>query len=104
MHHPVITPRQNGAEPDRAHPRSEEHTSELQSLTNLVCRLLLEKKNVSDNVSIGRCNTAGGDATSGTNGCGGCARGGRGPTGPTARHRAESARRVTAPSERGHGR
>src|SRR5438093_6952126 len=27
------------------HARSEEHTSELQSLTNLVCRLLLEKKN-----------------------------------------------------------
>src|SRR5438093_3958811 len=27
----------------RSH-RSEEHTSELQSLTNLVCRLLLEKK------------------------------------------------------------
>src|SRR5438046_3594506 len=27
--------------------RSEEHTSELQSLTNLVCRLLLEKKNIS---------------------------------------------------------
>src|SRR6204780_5430729 len=26
-------------------PRSEEHTSELQSPTNLVCRLLLEKKN-----------------------------------------------------------
>src|SRR5438093_10223470 len=26
------------------HNRSEEHTSELQSLTNLVCRLLLEKK------------------------------------------------------------
>src|SRR5262249_22654051 len=26
-------------------PRSEEHTSELQSLTNLVCRLLLRKKN-----------------------------------------------------------
>ena len=25
--------------------RSEEHTSELQSLVNLVCRLLLEKKN-----------------------------------------------------------
>src|SRR5262249_59994406 len=25
--------------------RSEEHTSELQSLTNIVCRLLLEKKN-----------------------------------------------------------
>src|SRR5438093_7482838 len=30
------------AEPDKV--RSEEHTSELQSLTNLVCRLLLEKK------------------------------------------------------------
>src|SRR5258706_9195502 len=29
--------------PDSSH-RSEEHTSELQSLTNLVCRLLLEKK------------------------------------------------------------
>src|SRR5438093_11610917 len=28
-------------------PRSEEHTSELQSLTNLVCRLLLEKKKAS---------------------------------------------------------
>mgnify|MGYP002526920763 CR=1 FL=1 len=26
--------------------RSEEHTSELQSLVNLVCRLLLEKKNI----------------------------------------------------------
>src|SRR5256885_8624103 len=26
------------------HPRSEEHTSELQSPCNLVCRLLLEKK------------------------------------------------------------
>src|SRR5258706_5742472 len=30
--------------------RSEEHTSELQSLTNIVCRLLLEKKK-HDNVS-----------------------------------------------------
>src|SRR5437899_8893577 len=28
-----------------ARPRSEEHTSELQSLRHLVCRLLLEKKN-----------------------------------------------------------
>src|SRR5438093_5703919 len=28
--------------------RSEEHTSELQSLTNLVCRLLLEKKKKQD--------------------------------------------------------
>src|SRR2546427_7394411 len=36
-------------EPDHPHPeraidRSEEHTSELQSQSNLVCRLLLEKK------------------------------------------------------------
>src|SRR2546426_6822581 len=29
----------------RGHGRSEEHTSELQSPCNLVCRLLLEKKN-----------------------------------------------------------
>src|SRR5205823_12325883 len=29
---------------DAANPRSEEHTSELQSLAYLVCRLLLEKK------------------------------------------------------------
>src|SRR5438093_11974735 len=32
--------------------RSEEHTSELQSLTNLVCRLLLEKKKL--NTTAGR--------------------------------------------------
>src|SRR2546430_11674785 len=30
--------------PGRRPPRSEEHTSELQSQSNLVCRLLLEKK------------------------------------------------------------
>src|SRR2546430_6974937 len=30
--------------PQRLEPRSEEHTSELQSQSNLVCRLLLEKK------------------------------------------------------------
>src|SRR5438046_7626451 len=30
----------------RGQGRSEEHTSELQSLTNLVCRLLLEKKKI----------------------------------------------------------
>src|SRR5690606_39692554 len=35
--------RGDGARP-RDHPRSEEHTSELQSRENLVCRLLLEKK------------------------------------------------------------
>src|SRR5437016_7358749 len=39
--------RHGGEEPQRpgsGRLRSEEHTSELQSLTNLVCRLLLEKK------------------------------------------------------------
>src|SRR5258706_8820963 len=36
-------PRMPGRRTDRRS-RSEEHTSELQSLTNLVCRLLLEKK------------------------------------------------------------
>src|SRR5688572_32249549 len=30
-------------------PRSEEHTSELQSQSNLVCRLLLEKKKTTNN-------------------------------------------------------
>src|SRR5258706_10823029 len=34
--------------------RSEEHTSELQSLTNLVCRLLLEKKKTS-RASLASC-------------------------------------------------
>src|SRR5437899_7202668 len=33
-----------GAEPGELAERSEEHTSELQSLRHLVCRLLLEKK------------------------------------------------------------
>src|SRR5438309_7197408 len=33
-------------EPGGIHDRSEEHTSELQSQFHLVCRLLLEKKNI----------------------------------------------------------
>src|SRR5258706_5938176 len=38
---------------DGDHGRSEEHTSELQSLTNLVCRLLLErKKNIRRAITI----------------------------------------------------
>src|SRR5947199_7201477 len=37
-----------------AFPRSEEHTSELQSLRHLVCRLLLEKKKVSFYLANGR--------------------------------------------------
>src|SRR5258706_8435825 len=36
---------------NRRNTRSEEHTSELQSLTNLVCRLLLEKKKKNRNRS-----------------------------------------------------
>src|SRR2546427_6423712 len=36
--------RDAGAEDEPAAMRSEEHTSELQSQSNLVCRLLLEKK------------------------------------------------------------
>src|SRR2546429_5505771 len=35
----------------RAHHRSEEHTSELQSRLHLVCRLLLEKKKKENNTS-----------------------------------------------------
>src|SRR5687768_17970723 len=34
-------------------PRSEEHTSELQSRLHLVCRLLLDKKNSWSNLSLG---------------------------------------------------
>src|SRR5690606_39715373 len=35
--------------------RSEEHTSELQSRENLVCRLLLEKKNKNTNTKTDHC-------------------------------------------------
>src|SRR5688572_31291381 len=38
------TPSARGPSPSRRSRRSEEHTSELQSQSNLVCRLLLEKK------------------------------------------------------------
>src|SRR2546427_12039652 len=37
-------PTRNPRQRSEALPRSEEHTSELQSQSNLVCRLLLEKK------------------------------------------------------------
>src|SRR5438046_8120624 len=48
---PRSAPRGDARDPLRRAPRrrSEEHTSELQSLTNLVCRLLLEKKKGSTN-------------------------------------------------------
>src|SRR5256885_10897063 len=41
----VLTSGRRGRLPGTDEPRSEEHTSELQSPCNLVCRLLLEKKN-----------------------------------------------------------
>src|SRR2546430_13491364 len=49
-------PRRNDAKsPPR---RSEEHTSELQSQSNLVCRLLLEKKNFHVRVGVLRLPTS----------------------------------------------
>src|SRR5256886_13226398 len=42
--HPSVEHRQQGVQVPRRRRRSEEHTSELQSQSNLVCRLLLEKK------------------------------------------------------------
>src|SRR5438046_6483989 len=40
------------SEPRNEDVRSEEHTSELQSLTNLVCRLLLEKKKTAPSLDL----------------------------------------------------
>src|SRR5256885_9556444 len=42
----------------RVGPRSEEHTSELQSPCNLVCRLLLEKKKIRDDTSATKTQSA----------------------------------------------
>src|SRR2546430_11072804 len=44
-----------GCEADDPINRSEEHTSELQSQSNLVCRLLLEKKKYRWALPSGRC-------------------------------------------------
>src|SRR5437016_6825907 len=44
QHFPLDDGRFAGSASPVRSPRSEEHTSELQSLTKLVCRLLLEKK------------------------------------------------------------
>src|SRR4051812_49506871 len=41
---PATAPTRDPFPPRKLMPRSEEHTSELQSHVNLVCRLLLEKK------------------------------------------------------------
>src|SRR5258706_7388964 len=43
-HDQAQTPHRDAERSEAREFRSEEHTSELQSLTNLVCRLLLEKK------------------------------------------------------------
>src|SRR6266511_5210457 len=43
---PVVAYEQSGKEPRSGLLRSEEHTSELQSRENLVCRLLLVKKKI----------------------------------------------------------
>src|SRR5690625_6935866 len=43
----------------RVEHRSEEHTSELQSRGHLVCRLLLEKKNVGNEMQANVCDEAG---------------------------------------------
>src|SRR5438067_6913461 len=54
-----LAPRQVGNTQPRGLARSEEHTSELQSRFDLVCRLLLEKKNTTSNTktaeTITRC-------------------------------------------------
>src|SRR5256885_12028086 len=50
LYRPMGCIRRSGARPPRS--RSEEHTSELQSPCNLVCRLLLEKKKTPKNHSM----------------------------------------------------
>src|SRR2546430_8818072 len=55
-------PAPEGGDPDQAAverdgQRSEEHTSELQSQSNLVCRLLLEKKKKKKNMPIEHAST-----------------------------------------------
>src|SRR2546421_2574320 len=52
--HPVVIggpPAEPGEQP-RCQYRSEEHTSELQSRSDLVCRLLLEKKNAQPGATL----------------------------------------------------
>src|SRR5699024_12137210 len=46
LHHRPRSARCRGCEDGGGEPRSEEHTSELQSRFDLVCRLLLEKKKI----------------------------------------------------------
>src|SRR5207249_7769469 len=46
---PARPPPRGRLQPNHPNPRSEEHTSELQSRFDLVCRLLLEKKKKTNN-------------------------------------------------------
>src|SRR5256885_6479896 len=55
LHESLLAPRFWGTD------RSEEHTSELQSPCNLVCRLLLEKKNIHVNLLTPQRDLAGTD-------------------------------------------
>src|SRR5256885_7973042 len=48
----LLVLRRAGTSPMRRQLRSEEHTSELQSPCNLVCRLLLEKKTIACNAAF----------------------------------------------------
>src|SRR5438105_6252990 len=60
---PTSTRRSSSASVCRWCTRSEEHTSELQSRVDLVCRLLLEKKKKSITNSRRGCAPAAGDTT-----------------------------------------
>src|SRR5471030_3534602 len=55
VHCVPAVPRPSGCPCERARWRSEEHTSELQSLRHLVCRLLLEKKKKGLAITVGTC-------------------------------------------------
>src|SRR2546430_9626947 len=55
---PALKPSKPGVRARFPPERSEEHTSELQSQSNLVCRLLLEKKNKRNTTCNDSSNTA----------------------------------------------
>src|SRR2546430_8626596 len=67
-HRPRLCEPGSCARSDRALERSEEHTSELQSQSNLVCRLLLEKKNKANagDENVDESAPAGGKSSSAT--------------------------------------
>src|SRR5262245_63954761 len=61
---PAMAPEQASQPPSPAPWRSEEHTSELQSLRHLVCRLLLEKKKQTTAHQRPEAHTSGDDGSS----------------------------------------